>query len=132
MIENKVNEAILGGLVVDLGDGRTVDLSVSSKVNKLNAQIAVSFCYSGMITGPRGSLGTILWRWSSFSGADLPLISIRRRPSKASEKCGLCSRVCEMWRLQASAVMGMARDERASERRASMRAGPPAKTCSRC
>lgn len=38
-IENKVSEHVLGGLVVDLGDGRTVDLSVASKVNKLNAQL---------------------------------------------------------------------------------------------
>ncbi|ORY57981.1 hypothetical protein BCR35DRAFT_335221 [Leucosporidium creatinivorum] len=39
IIENKVNDAVLGGLVVDFGD-KTVDLSVASKVNKLNAQIS--------------------------------------------------------------------------------------------
>ncbi|KAI5477875.1 ATP synthase oligomycin sensitivity conferral [Pseudohyphozyma bogoriensis] len=39
IIENKVNEAILGGLVVDFGD-KSVDLSVASKVNKLNASLA--------------------------------------------------------------------------------------------
>jgi F-type H+-transporting ATPase subunit O len=41
VIENKVQEGILGGLVVDFGD-RTVDLSVASKVSKLNAQLAGS------------------------------------------------------------------------------------------
>ncbi|CAD6928745.1 unnamed protein product, partial [Tilletia controversa] len=35
-IVTKVNPAIQGGLVVDFGDS-TVDLSVSSRVNKLNA-----------------------------------------------------------------------------------------------
>lgn len=35
-IVQKVNPAIQGGLVVDFG-GNTVDLSVASKVNKLNA-----------------------------------------------------------------------------------------------
>ena len=47
IIENKVSEAILGGLVVDMGDGRTLDLSVASKVNKLNASLqGAFFCYS--------------------------------------------------------------------------------------
>ncbi|KAF9920550.1 ATP synthase F0 subcomplex subunit OSCP atp5 [Linnemannia zychae] len=35
VVSNKVNPAILGGLVVEFGD-KTIDLSVSSKVNKLN------------------------------------------------------------------------------------------------
>jgi len=35
-ISNKVNPAVLGGLVVDFGD-KTIDLSVSSRVNKLNS-----------------------------------------------------------------------------------------------
>ncbi|KAG0220514.1 ATP synthase F0 subcomplex subunit OSCP atp5 [Mortierella sp. GBA43] len=35
IVSNKVNPAILGGLVVEFGD-KTIDLSVSSKVNKLN------------------------------------------------------------------------------------------------
>lgn len=35
-VENKVNEGILGGLVVDFGD-KTVDLSAASRVSKLNA-----------------------------------------------------------------------------------------------
>ncbi|KAF9973674.1 ATP synthase F0 subcomplex subunit OSCP atp5 [Actinomortierella ambigua] len=35
VVANKVNPAILGGLVVEFGD-KTIDLSVSSKVNKLN------------------------------------------------------------------------------------------------
>lgn len=38
IIENKVNEAIQGGLVVDFGD-RSLDLSVASRVAKLNAQL---------------------------------------------------------------------------------------------
>lgn len=38
IIENKVNEAVLGGLVVDFGD-KTVDLSVASRVNQLNASL---------------------------------------------------------------------------------------------
>ncbi|KAG0222995.1 hypothetical protein BGW42_006175 [Actinomortierella wolfii] len=35
VVSNKVNPSILGGLVVEFGD-KTIDLSVSSKVNKLN------------------------------------------------------------------------------------------------
>ncbi|CAE6377380.1 unnamed protein product [Rhizoctonia solani] len=35
-VTNKVNPSILGGLLVDFGD-KTIDLSVSSKVNRLNA-----------------------------------------------------------------------------------------------
>lgn len=42
IIENKINEAVLGGLIVDFGD-KTVDLSVASKVNKLNAQLQGAF-----------------------------------------------------------------------------------------
>lgn len=38
IIENKVNEAVLGGLLVDFGD-KTVDLSVASRVNQLNATL---------------------------------------------------------------------------------------------
>ncbi|CAE6458396.1 unnamed protein product [Rhizoctonia solani] len=38
---NKVNPSILGGLLVDFGD-KTIDLSVSSKVNKLNALLQQS------------------------------------------------------------------------------------------
>lgn len=38
VIESKVNEAILGGLVVDFGD-KTVDLSVQSRVNQLNGSL---------------------------------------------------------------------------------------------
>ncbi|GAA5929091.1 F1F0 ATP synthase subunit 5 [Sporobolomyces koalae] len=41
IIENKVNEAVLGGLVIDFGD-KTLDLSVASKVSKLNAQLQES------------------------------------------------------------------------------------------
>ncbi|GAA5962467.1 hypothetical protein JCM3765_004306 [Sporobolomyces pararoseus] len=41
LIENKVNEAVLGGLVIDFGD-KTLDLSVASKVSKLNAQLQES------------------------------------------------------------------------------------------
>ncbi|QRV94423.1 ATP synthase subunit 5 [Ceratobasidium sp. AG-Ba] len=40
-VTNKVNPAILGGLLVDFGD-KTIDLSVSSKVNKLNALLQQS------------------------------------------------------------------------------------------
>ncbi|GAA5868185.1 hypothetical protein JCM1840_006174 [Sporobolomyces johnsonii] len=41
IIENKVNEAVLGGLVIDFGD-KTLDLSVASRVSKLNAQLQES------------------------------------------------------------------------------------------
>ena len=34
-MENKVSETILGGLIVEIGD-RTIDLSVQSRVSKLN------------------------------------------------------------------------------------------------
>ncbi|KAK9240984.1 OSCP/delta subunit of ATPase [Lipomyces kononenkoae] len=37
-VSNKVNPDILGGLIVEVGD-RTVDLSVSSKISRLNALI---------------------------------------------------------------------------------------------
>lgn len=42
IIQNKVNEAVLGGLIVDFGD-KTIDLSVASRVNKLNASLQGSF-----------------------------------------------------------------------------------------
>jgi F-type H+-transporting ATPase subunit O len=45
IIENKVSEAVLGGLIVDFGD-KTIDLSVASKVNKLNAQIARTYNFA--------------------------------------------------------------------------------------
>ncbi|KLO16053.1 OSCP, subunit 5 of the stator stalk of mitochondrial F1F0 ATP synthase [Schizopora paradoxa] len=35
-VANKVNPSVLGGIVVDIGD-KTIDLSVSSRVNKLNS-----------------------------------------------------------------------------------------------
>ena len=38
----QVNPAILGGLLVDFGD-KTIDLSVSSKVNKPNALLQREF-----------------------------------------------------------------------------------------
>ncbi|KAK4051373.1 ATP synthase F0 subcomplex subunit OSCP atp5 [Microbotryomycetes sp. JL201] len=38
VFENKVNESVQGGLVVDFGD-KTVDLSVASRVNRLNASL---------------------------------------------------------------------------------------------
>ncbi|KAF8976432.1 ATP synthase F0 subcomplex subunit OSCP atp5 [Entomortierella lignicola] len=38
IVSNKVNPSILGGLVVEFGD-KTIDLSVSSKINKLNQLI---------------------------------------------------------------------------------------------
>ena len=34
-MENKVSETILGGLIVEIGD-RTIDLSVQSRISKLN------------------------------------------------------------------------------------------------
>lgn len=34
-MENKISETILGGLIVEIGD-RTIDLSVQSRVSKLN------------------------------------------------------------------------------------------------
>ncbi|KAI8994038.1 OSCP, subunit 5 of the stator stalk of mitochondrial F1F0 ATP synthase [Trametes punicea] len=40
-ITNKVNPAILGGVVVDFGD-KTIDLSVASRVNKLNNLLSQS------------------------------------------------------------------------------------------
>ncbi|GAA5897689.1 hypothetical protein JCM6882_000069 [Rhodosporidiobolus microsporus] len=38
VIENKVNSSVLGGLVIDFGD-KTIDLSVASRVSRLNAQL---------------------------------------------------------------------------------------------
>ncbi|CAE6421574.1 unnamed protein product [Rhizoctonia solani] len=40
-VTNKVNPSILGGLLVDFGE-KTIDLSVSSKVNKLNSLLQQS------------------------------------------------------------------------------------------
>ncbi|EIN11324.1 ATP synthase subunit 5 [Punctularia strigosozonata HHB-11173 SS5] len=40
-IENKVNPSVLGGIVVDFGD-KTIDLSVSSRVTKLNSLLQQS------------------------------------------------------------------------------------------
>jgi len=40
-VTNKVNPGILGGIVVDFGD-KTIDLSVSSRVNKLNTLLKES------------------------------------------------------------------------------------------
>ncbi|KAI0661448.1 OSCP, subunit 5 of the stator stalk of mitochondrial F1F0 ATP synthase [Cubamyces menziesii] len=40
-ITNKVNPAVLGGVVVDFGD-KTIDLSVASRVNKLNNLLSQS------------------------------------------------------------------------------------------
>ncbi|KAG9078924.1 ATP synthase F0 subcomplex subunit OSCP atp5, partial [Ceratobasidium sp. 370] len=40
-VTNKVDPSILGGLLVDFGD-KTIDLSVSSKVNKMNALLQQS------------------------------------------------------------------------------------------
>ncbi|BGP16845.1 hypothetical protein JCM10213_003335 [Rhodosporidiobolus nylandii] len=39
VIENKVKEGIMGGLLVELGD-RVVDLSVASRVSRLNSQLS--------------------------------------------------------------------------------------------
>jgi len=36
IISNKVNPSILGGLVIEIGSDKTIDLSVSSKLAKLN------------------------------------------------------------------------------------------------
>ncbi|CAG8467450.1 14681_t:CDS:2 [Acaulospora morrowiae] len=36
VISTRVNPSILGGLVVEFGDDKTIDLSVSSKISKLN------------------------------------------------------------------------------------------------
>ncbi|GAA6017996.1 hypothetical protein JCM10207_002735 [Rhodosporidiobolus poonsookiae] len=38
VFENKVNESLLGGLTVEIGD-KTIDLSVASRVSRLNAQL---------------------------------------------------------------------------------------------
>ncbi|KAI0074159.1 OSCP, subunit 5 of the stator stalk of mitochondrial F1F0 ATP synthase [Panus rudis PR-1116 ss-1] len=40
-VANKVNPSILGGIVVDFGD-KTIDLSVASRVNKLNSLLSQS------------------------------------------------------------------------------------------
>lgn len=34
-----VNEGIIGGLIVDIGGERSIDLSTSHRVNKINAQL---------------------------------------------------------------------------------------------
>ncbi|CAH7672172.1 F-type H+-transporting ATPase oligomycin sensitivity conferral protein [Phakopsora pachyrhizi] len=43
-IKNIVNPNVLGGLLVDFGD-KTIDLSVASRVNKLNSLLQVSLFY---------------------------------------------------------------------------------------
>ncbi|KAH8080276.1 OSCP, subunit 5 of the stator stalk of mitochondrial F1F0 ATP synthase [Cristinia sonorae] len=40
-VQNKVNPSVLGGIVVDFGD-KTIDLSVASRVNKLNSLLQQS------------------------------------------------------------------------------------------
>jgi len=40
-VQNKVNPTVLGGIVVDFGD-KTIDLSVASRVNKLNSLLQQS------------------------------------------------------------------------------------------
>ncbi|CAG8833664.1 19186_t:CDS:2, partial [Gigaspora margarita] len=35
-IENKINPSILGGLMIEFGEDQTIDLSVASKITKLN------------------------------------------------------------------------------------------------
>ncbi|KAH7107919.1 ATP synthase subunit 5, partial [Auriculariales sp. MPI-PUGE-AT-0066] len=40
-VSNKVNPAILGGLIIDMGE-KTIDLSVSNRVTKLNAMLQES------------------------------------------------------------------------------------------
>jgi len=40
-VSNKVNPSVLGGIVIDIGD-KTIDLSVSSRVNKLNSLLQQS------------------------------------------------------------------------------------------
>lgn len=42
IIENKINEAVMGGLIVDFA-GKTVDLSVASRVQQLNASLNGEF-----------------------------------------------------------------------------------------
>ncbi|CAG8829951.1 14248_t:CDS:2, partial [Cetraspora pellucida] len=36
LIENKINPSILGGLVIEVGEDQTIDLSIASKIAKLN------------------------------------------------------------------------------------------------
>ena len=42
-MRRQVNPAVLGGIVVDFGD-KTIDLSVSSTVNKLNSILQRQWC----------------------------------------------------------------------------------------
>lgn len=42
VFENKINEAQLGGVVIDVGD-KTIDLSVASRVSRLNQQLEGPF-----------------------------------------------------------------------------------------
>jgi F-type H+-transporting ATPase subunit O len=51
IIQNKINEAVLGGLIVDFGD-KTVDLSVKSRVNQLNASLQGSLPISILLHLP--------------------------------------------------------------------------------
>lgn len=65
VFEYKSNESVLGGLTVDFGD-RTIDLSVASRVSRLNQQLG----------GP--SLFRFAPRLSSHTFADGGLVSSRR------------------------------------------------------
>ncbi|CAJ0767067.1 21581_t:CDS:2, partial [Entrophospora sp. SA101] len=60
IVKNKVNPSILGGLIIEFGDDKTIDLSVASKFSKLNK----------ILTGTGGALkirGVFLSRYYPYA-----------------------------------------------------------------
>lgn len=48
VFENRINEAALGGVIIDVGD-KTIDLSVASRVSRLNQQLEGAFMASSSV-----------------------------------------------------------------------------------
>lgn len=83
IFENRVNEAVLGGLVVDVAD-KTVDLSVASRVSRLNAALAGA----SPLQGDSSISLTSLYRRGSLSG----LTTIEEEGQVRREKGGVSER----------------------------------------
>jgi hypothetical protein len=50
-VSNKVHSDLLGGVIVDFGDEKTIDLSVKSRVQKLDQLITREFTISDLLLG---------------------------------------------------------------------------------
>ena len=55
VFENRINEAALGGVIIDVGD-KTIDLSVASRVSRLNQQLEGAFPPELFLSGPGSEL----------------------------------------------------------------------------